>query len=423
MSEATDLDAELVIADLKRQLAHWLAAARTFRDAEEFASLEAWHSVERDVGAPLRQQMHQTVEAMIAMGEGTEKLIAQARRDPALVPKAAAAVLRFRRRYVQVDTTLDFLGDAVNSRTSALLRTALANLDDLAVASMTPSLTKAGQPVPRVLTYQDKGTGASILRAGVRLWAPGAIMPVAAIKIVRHNLYRPTSLFHESGHQVAHLTGWTASLEAALAQALKGDRELAEMWTPWASEIAADVFAFLHTGYASVAALYDVVSDASAILRWPIGDPHPIGWLRTALGCAFSSHCFGVTGPWSHLLRAMDAHYPPTLADAAVQPLLKRSRAAMPAIAKACLESPVPGLKNAPMTTVHDPARVSPGALAALERSAGPALWTSPHWRNAEGIRIVALAGLREAENPETANLWINRARAWLTTPRTQATA
>jgi hypothetical protein len=75
------------------------------------------------------------------------------------------------------------------------------------------------------------------------------------------------------------------------------------------------------------------------------------------------------------------------------------------------------------MTTVHDPARVSPGALAALERSAGPALWTSPHWRNAEGIRIVALTGLREAENPETANLWINRARAWLTTPRTQAAA
>ena len=31
-----------VVADLQRQIAHWLAAARTFRDAEEFASLEAW---------------------------------------------------------------------------------------------------------------------------------------------------------------------------------------------------------------------------------------------------------------------------------------------------------------------------------------------------------------------------------------------
>ena len=421
MTGATDLDATLVVADLKRQLAHWLAAARTFRDAEEFASAEAWRSVERDVGAPLRQQMYQTVEAMIAMGEATERLIAQARQDTSLVPKAAAAVMRFRRRYVQVDTTLDFLGDAVNSRTSAVLRTALSNLDDLAVASMTPVLSQAGKPVPRVLTYQDKGTGASILRAGVRLWAPGAIMPVAAIKIVRHNLYRPTSLFHESGHQVAHLTGWTPSVEAALAQALKGDRELAAMWTPWASEIAADVFAFLHTGYASVAALYDVVSDAAAVLRWPLGDPHPIGWLRTALGCAFSSHSFGASGPWSSLLRAMDAHYPVTLADASVQPLLQRSRAAMPAIAKACLEAPVPALKNAPMTSILDPARVSPSALAALERRAGPSLWTSSHWRKSEGIRIVALAGLREAENPETAHLWINRARTWLTSPQAQA--
>ena len=46
----------LVVADLERQVAHWLAAARTFRDAEEFASLAAWKSVEREIGAPLRKQ-------------------------------------------------------------------------------------------------------------------------------------------------------------------------------------------------------------------------------------------------------------------------------------------------------------------------------------------------------------------------------
>ncbi len=420
MSRTASLDEHLVAADLRRQLAHWLAAARTFRDAEEFASLEAWRSVERDVGFPLRKQMNQIVEDLIAMGGQTEVLVAQARANPELLPKAAAAVLRFRRRYVQVDTTLDFLGDAVNSRTSAVLRTALSNLDDIAVASMRPALAKAGKPVPPVLTYQDKGTGASILRAGVRLWAPGAVMPVAAIKIVRHNLYRPTSLFHECGHQVAHLTGWTRSVETALATSLANDRELAAMWTPWASEIVADVFAFLHTGYASVAALYDVVSDASAILRWPLGDPHPIGWLRTALGCAFSSICFGAKGPWARLLRAMDAHYPVRLADESVRPLLERSRAAMTRIAQACLHAPVPALADAPMTSIHDPMRVSPTALAELERNAGAALWMSPHWRRTEGIRIIALAGLREAENPDTASLWINRARIWLTTARAQ---
>jgi hypothetical protein len=324
-------------------------------------------------------------------------------------------VQRFRRRYNQVDVTLDFLGDAVNSRTSPVLRAALRTLDRLAVVSMAPVLQRAGKPVPRVLVYQDKGTGASILRAGVRLWAPGAVMPVAAIKIVRHNLYRPTSLFHETGHQVAYLTGWTPSVQAAIAKALENDAELRTMWTAWASEITADVYAFLHTGYASIAALYDVVGDAQTILTWPVGDPHPIGWLRTALGCAFCRLCYG-SGPWDHLQRAMMARFPASGADATLRPLLDRSIAAMPRIAKACLTAPVPALQGQPMTRVLDPRRVSPAALAELERSAGAALWTSPHWRDAEGIRIVALAGLREAERPETASTWIDRARAWLTT-------
>lgn len=421
MTAIAALDAPLVAADLQRQLAHWLAAARTFQDAEEFASLEAWRSVERDTGAPLREHIHAIVQELIGLGEAAQRMLDAARADPAQLPAVAAAVLRFRRRYVQVDTTLDFLGDAVNSRTSNVLRAALSTLDDLAYASMAPALQRAGKPTPRALVYQDKGTGASIIRAGVRLWAPGAVMPVAAIKIVRHNLYRPTSLFHETGHQVAHLTGWTGGLRDALAQALADDRELAAMWTPWASEIVADVFAFLHTGYASVAALYDVVGDPAAILRWPIGDPHPIGWLRTALGCAFAAQCFGREGPWAQMLRAMDAHYPPTLTDEAVRPLLARSRAAMPRIAAACLEAPVPALGGKPMLTVHDPARVSPKALAELERGAGAALWTSPHWRRAEGIRIVALAGLREAENPAAAPQWIERARNWLTAPQARA--
>jgi hypothetical protein len=405
----------LLVADLERQVAHWLAAARTFRDAEEFASLEAWKSVEREIGAPLRTQLDEIVEDMIRLGESTAALVRAARRDPSRLEGAGAAVQRFRRRYMQVDVTLDFVGDAVNSRTSPVLRAALTTLDRLAVASMAPVLECAGKPVPRVLVYQDKGTGASILRAGVRLWAPGAVMPVAAIKIVRHNLYRPTSLFHETGHQVASLTGWTPSLRDALAAALSHDTQLRQMWTAWASEIAADVYAFLHTGFGSVAALYDVVGDAQTILRWPIGDPHPIGWLRTALGCEFSRQCFGASGPWEQLQRAMETRFPPTAADATLQPLLARSSAAMPAIARACLSAPVPALQGRPMTTVLDPGRVSPTALAELERVGGVALWTSPHWRQKEGIRIVALAGLREAERPETATQWIERAREWLT--------
>jgi hypothetical protein len=406
---------QLVIADLERQLAHWRAAARTFRDAEEFASLAAWRSVERSTGAPLRQLTNGIVEALIALGEKAARDVADASTDPARLSAAVNAVQLFRHRYAQVDTTLDFLGDAVNTRTSPVLSAALSALDELAFASMAPVLQRAGCQVPRVLVYQDKGLGASILRAGVRLWTPGSVMPVAAIKIVRHNLYRPTSLFHEVGHQVAHLTGWNASLRDALADALHGDAQLTAMWVPWASEIVADVFAFLHTGYASVAALYDVVGDARSILRWPIGDPHPVGWLRTALGCAFSRHCFGEAGPWDGLQRAMEASHPLERADDTARPLFARSIAAMPRIAEACLSAPVPALGGAPMTRLLDPARVSPAALAELERAAGPALWTSSHWRRAEGIRIVALAGLREAERADTASHWIEQARAWLT--------
>ncbi len=75
--------------------------------------------------------------------------------------------------------------------------------------------------------------GASILRAGIRLWNPGTVNPVAAVKVVRHNLYRPTSLFHETGHQVAHLTGWVPSLRTRLVRALADDVHLQRMWLPW----------------------------------------------------------------------------------------------------------------------------------------------------------------------------------------------
>jgi hypothetical protein len=414
VTQPVPLEAELLAADLRRQMAHWLASARTFRNAEEFASSEAWRSVEVEIGLPLRREIHRIVEELVAAGEAVERDISAASHDPGALVRATAGVQRFRRLYVQVDTTLDFLGDAINSRTSPLLRTALSTLDGLAAASIEEVLRQARKPVPRVLVYQDKGTGASILRAGVRLWTPGAVMPVAAIKIVRHNLYRPTSLFHEVGHQVAHLTGWVEALRTSLADALAGDKELRAMWTPWASEIAADVFAFLHTGYASVAALYDVVSDAATILRWPIGDPHPIGWLRTALGCEFARLCYGSAGPWNGLQRAMMVRFPVRLADPSLHELLPRSLAALPTIARACLEAPVPALEGRPMTSVYDPGRVSPAALGALERSAGAALWTSPHWRHAEGIRIVALTGLREAEQPEKASHWIGLARTWL---------
>jgi hypothetical protein len=188
------------------------------------------------------------------------------------------------------------------------------------------------------------------------------------------------------------------------------------MFTSWASEIVADVHAFLHTGFAAVAALYDVVGDPKTIFSWPVGDPHPIGWLRTLLGFEMCRSAFG-PGPWDAMERAVLAAHPLSRAEPTVAALLDRARAELSQIAAVCVEAPVPGLGGRPATVVLDPARVAPAALTALEQAGGPALWTSPHWRRAEGIRLVALAGLREAEQPQRSTPWIDLARAWMAAP------
>ena len=412
-TEAPVLARELA-DDLERQVAHWLAAARLMLDAEQFAAASAWAAVETQVGLPLRRTLSATVKGLLATGDRTAALVRAARTDPAAVSAAAEAVQRFRRLYSQVETTLEYFGDAVNSRTSPDLRVALQTLDALAAASMSPVLSAAGMPVPPILTYVDKGMGASILRAGVRLWAPGTVNPVAAVKVVRHNLYRPTSLFHESGHQVASLTGWVPSLARRLSTTLEHDPSVRAMWIPWASEIVADVHAFAHTGFAAVSALYDVVGDARTILSWPVGDPHPVGWLRTLLGTAMCRQAFG-SGPWDAMEEAMVAAHPLSRADPSVAQLLSRSRNEMPRIADACLAAPIPKMGGRPVSAAIDPSRVSPAALGTLERTGGAGLWTSTHYRSREGIRLVALAGLREAERPDRAAEWIDRARKWMT--------
>ncbi|MFD1826740.1 MULTISPECIES: hypothetical protein [Mumia] len=404
----------LIAEELERQLGHWLGAAQCFVDAEEFASRHAWESLEHSIGVPVRSELARTVEQLLEAGRTSAAAVRASRLDPSALAEAQAAVQQFRRRYVQVETTLDFFGQAVNTRTSTHLRAALQFLDSVAYQSIEQVLRPLGLPVPPVLTYLGEGLGASILRVGIRLWAPGTVNPVAAVKIVRHNLYRPTSLFHEAGHQVAHLSGWNDALGKALGETLADDPALRAMWQPWSSEIAADVYAFVLTGYASVAALHDVVADERTLFRWPLGDPHPIGWLRTLLGCAMCRHVYGA-GPWDRLERAVLTTYPPSRAEAATVPLLLRSHRRMDALAATCLDSRVPGFRDRPIGALVDASRVSPSALAELERTAGPSLWTSPHWRRTDGIRLIALAGLREAENPQRAGEWISRARTWMT--------
>ena len=81
--------------------------------------------------------------------------------------------------------------------------------------------------------------------------------PAAAIKLTRHNLSYPTAILHETGHQVAHLTGWTVELADApgTTRWRRDPPTSPRLWRSWAGEVAADVHAFALAGWAPVVAL------------------------------------------------------------------------------------------------------------------------------------------------------------------------
>src|SRR5439155_20277548 len=91
VTSMVSLGSRLSAADLARQMAHWQAAATIFRDAEEFASADAWRSVEGEVGLPLRRQLGVAVEDLLKFGRETMALVARARIDTAPLPAAARA--------------------------------------------------------------------------------------------------------------------------------------------------------------------------------------------------------------------------------------------------------------------------------------------------------------------------------------------
>jgi hypothetical protein len=387
---------------LAHQVAHWTKAAARLQNLDDFASPLAWNSLEHYLGLSIRRHL-----SMIVAQLDHEARLLQAALAAAFSIADLSAVRRkllaFRTRYLQVETTLDFYADAINTRTAGVITGLLRACDTLAHRSMAQLLDQVGKPTPVVLTYLDKGLGASILKAGLRLWDRTSISPVAAIKITRHNLYRPTALIHEAGHQVAHLVGWNDELAAALSAGLSGAPVgIAEAWASWASEIAADAFAFVHTGYASVAALHDVLDGGpSMIFRHIPGDPHPISYLRVLLGVEMCRQFYGA-GPWDDLGRSWTLLYPLERASGTNVSLLRASLPMLPQVVNITLRQPMRAFGQRPLTSLINPERVKPETLRQLEQQLGAALYTSMHWIWTEALRLLALTGLRMATIPET---------------------
>ena len=150
---------------------------------------------------------------------------------------------------------------------------------------------------------------------------------------VSQSVSGPTSLFHECGHQVAGITGWNEAFCPAARRARLSVRgsEIAEIVAGWASEMAADSFAFAYTGYAAVVALVRRGRRPRAeVFRFLPGDPHPISYLRVMLGVEMCRRFYGM-GPWDELAAAWQQLYPihdaPQFSGAvvrAVLPLLPR---------------------------------------------------------------------------------------------------
>lgn len=395
----------------RAELAHWRVAIEALADLDAIASPDAWTAMEEYLRRGARERLAGMVSGLIGEAWSLERLAAAGADDP----RVRRGILRLRARYLQAETVLDFYGDAINTRTNPAVAALLRGYDTLASDSMSASLGPLGLEAPPALVYIDKGLGAAILRAGVRLWDDAHPSPAAAIKLTRHNLSFPTALLHETGHQVGHLTGWNAELADALHGALAPrSREVADVWRSWASEIAADVHAFAQAGWAPVVALANVVDGpSSAVYRLRPGDPHPFPLIRVAFNIACCRSWYGA-GPWDEVAAAWAARHPVTRAGRDVAAITRVSLAAMGELVDAATRRPMATLGGRALAGLLDPARVSPAALDALHRRAGASLLTSSYLRRREPLRILALLATRGVVDP--VNVATHRAdlRAWV---------
>ncbi|MFZ0089449.1 MAG: hypothetical protein WAL63_08085 [Solirubrobacteraceae bacterium] len=391
---------EAVRVQVARQVEHWRAATAALDDFDAFASAAAWAGLERYLDAQIRSALRAAVSRLRREMDVLEARLRAAETGPEL-ELLRRDVVAFRKRFLTVENVLEFYGDAVNTRTTPKLAAILRGCDELARMAMESVLVPLGRPVPAVLVFIQKGLGASILRAGQRLWDGVTLNPAAVVKVTRHNLCRPTALIHEAGHQVAAELGWAQELGELLYRNLAPiSRELGAAWAAWSPEIVADVYAFVHTGYGGVAGLHDVVAgDQEAVFSYPRGDPHPIAYLRVLLGAEFCVRSFGA-GPWDDLAEAWVLAHPLTDAPHEVRPLLRASLGLMPQLAELCLHAPLRAFGGRAVIELVDPRRVAPAQLRALERRTGPSALISPHWLRTEALRMLALTSFRASGRP-----------------------
>lgn len=399
---------------LLRQANHWLQAARRLSVLDNLASGNAWQGIDHTMSVSLRESLNKSVTEVMALAEGLKQQLETSREQDNL-RGIKRSLLQLRNRYLKAEETIHFYTVALNSRTTPALAALLRACDILCVKSMQELLKPLGKETPKVLTYVDKGVGASILKAGLRLW-DGRISPVAAIKITQHNLFRPTAIIHETGHQVAHILNWSDEMAGMFRDKLTSHpRITGEAFAGWASEIAADAFAFVHTGFAAVAALNDVVSGyPQAVFAYHPHDPHPISYIRVLMNIEMCRQFFG-RGPWDDLEEAFKNDYDINLVSFPSVGLIKMCVAALPDVVRLILQQPYRAFDNKSLSQLIPPERVSPKELEKLEYMAGPALFTSHAWISKECLRLLALNGYKIGTGKGDLRALYKQQEEWMT--------
>lgn len=378
-----------IYTSLNRQINHWSQAASRLAAFDQLASGIAWQGIDQNLGLLLKQTLQKSIQYVIESAKQLSLQLESATDKPGALGSFKQGLIRLRNLYIKAEETIHFYTIAVNSRTTPNISALLRACDILCVRSMQALLQPLGKPTPYVLTYVEKGVGASILKAGLRLW-DGNISSVAAIKVTQHNLFRPTAILHETGHQIAHILNWNTELAAALNNLNNHPEVVRAVLASWASEIAADAFAFVHSGYASVAALHDVVSGSpDAIFAYHAHDPHPIGYVRVLMNTEMCRQFYS-RGPWDDLEWAFKNDYNIDLANFPSAPLIRMCLKALPDAVNVILKSSYRAFGNNSLSQLINPEMVSPQSLQKLETTAGPALYTSHAWIWKECIRLLA---------------------------------
>jgi hypothetical protein len=394
-----------------RSLAHWRSAAERLADQDLVASPQAWQALEHYLGVSLRT-------ALVASVQRLRRAVDQFERELRLggiddTAELQRRLVDIRQLYFRAETTVDFYSDCLATRSIPRLAALLRACDHIATRSMAEGLTPMGREVPAALTYLDKGLGASVLKAGLRLWDGTVENPVATIKVTRHNLLRCCSIIHEAGHQVAHMLGWVPELAEAFRTRL-ADSTVGVTYGAWASEIAADGYAHVHTGYGAAVALHDVLdaSDGSVFQIIP-GDPHPVSYVRVLMVMEMCRQTFG-DGSWDLIAAAWRAKHPIERCPADARSLIEACVEALPDVARLVLLTPYRAFGTRPLTQLIDVQRVAPAALERLARDAGSAAYTSTYWTWDESIRLLALTAYRAGEGDGRLRDALQQQEAWM---------